>query len=81
MEITLIVIAVTQIFLSIAIVFLSLTQKDIRSSMFSLLEIFRELEGLQATQISKRDVDLKGSSSSLITKVCENKESSGADQL
>lgn len=81
MEVTLIVIAVTQIFLSIAIVFLSLTQKDIRNSMQSLLEIFRELEGLQATQISKRDVDLKGSSSSSITKVCENKESSGADQL
>lgn len=43
MEVTLIVMAVTQIFLSIAIVFLSLTQKDIRNSMQSLSEIFREL--------------------------------------
>ena len=41
MEVTLIVIAVTQIFLSIAIV----TQKDIRNSMQSLLKIFRELDG------------------------------------
>lgn len=45
MEVTLIVIAVTQIFLSTAIVFLSLTQKDIRNSMHNLANAFRELSG------------------------------------
>lgn len=55
MEVTLIVIAVTQIFLSIAIVFLSLTQKDIRNSMLSLSEFFRELESQTVSENQLRE--------------------------
>lgn len=55
MEVTLIVIAVTQIFLSIAIVFLSLTQTDIRNSMQSLSEIFRELESQTVSKDQLRE--------------------------
>lgn len=53
MEVTLIVIAVTQIFLSIAIVFLSLTKKDIRNSMLS--EIFRELDSQTVSKDQLRE--------------------------
>ena len=53
MEVTLIVIEVTQIFLSIAIVFLSLTQKDIRNSMLS--EIFRELDSQTVSKDQLRE--------------------------
>ena len=55
MELTLIVIAVTQIFLSIAILFLCLTQRDIRNSMQSLSEIFRELESETVSENQLRE--------------------------